>query len=148
MRMIGEFHANGKLVKGLNSSFTALVPKKEESCTLGDYRQISMIGCAYKILSKLLASRLSKVLDKIISPYQSAFVGGRFILDGAVILNEAIVEAKRRKLKRAFFKIDFSKAFDSVDWEYLETMIRFFNFDGKWIRWMSECYSSACASCS
>lgn len=54
---------------------------------------------------------------------QSAYLSGRQILDGIVILNEIVDEAKKRKLKRVFFKVDFEKAHNSVDWQYLNDMM-------------------------
>lgn len=146
LQMLSDFHEHGRLVCGINPSFIALIPKKEDASCLSDYRPISLIGCAYKILAKLLASRLSKVMDKLISINQSTFVGGRNIMDGVVILNEAIEEAKRRKLERVFFKIDFAKAYDSVDWNFLDMMLKGFGFCNKWRSWVKECVSSACAS--
>lgn len=94
LKMLDEFHNNGKLVRGLNSSFIVLIPKKEAEESLNEFRPISLIGCIYKILSKILAARLRKVLDDLISVNQSAFVGNRHILDGVVVINEAIDEAK------------------------------------------------------
>ncbi|GKV16331.1 hypothetical protein SLEP1_g26989 [Rubroshorea leprosula] len=64
---IAEFYESGKMVKEGNASFIALIPKKENSTELGDYRPISVIGCMYKIVSNLLANRLRKVMDFIIS---------------------------------------------------------------------------------
>lgn len=66
-KLMSEFHTNGRLVKGLNSSFVTLIPKKEDAIELGDFRPISLINGVYKIISKILAKRLSKVLDGVIS---------------------------------------------------------------------------------
>lgn len=143
LRMLGEFQIYGKIVKGLNPSFIALIPKKEGATDLCEYRPISLIGSVYKILSKILATRFSKVIGRVISVNQSAFIGERYILDGVVILNEAIEEAKRRHLKRLLFKIDFAKAYDLVEWRFLEEMLNFFNFDRRWTRWIMECVSTA-----
>lgn len=63
----------------------------------------------------MLASRLKSGLGKCISENQLAFLKGRFILDGVVVLNEIIEEAKKTKRKLLIFKADFAKAFDSVD---------------------------------
>ncbi|GKU89787.1 hypothetical protein SLEP1_g3881 [Rubroshorea leprosula] len=85
--------------RGSNSSFIALIPKVENPYRIEDYRPISLIGVMYKILAKLLANRLRKVLDKIIGEQQMAFIEGRQLMDGVVIANEVIDEAKRKRKK-------------------------------------------------
>ncbi|XP_057790363.1 uncharacterized protein LOC131007224 [Salvia miltiorrhiza] len=85
-------------------------------------------------------------MGSIISDNQSAFVKGRFILDGAVILNEAVVEAKKKRRSWIFFKIDFVKAFDSVQWDFLDTLLDRMNFDGIWRKWIQGCLQSVTAS--
>lgn len=115
MRMMNEFHLNGKLVKGFNPSFICLIPKKDAPQRIDDYRPISLIGSAYKIIAKTLADRLSKVIDSVVDVNQTAFIKGRHIMDGILILNEAMDEAKKRRIGRYFFKVDFEKAFDSID---------------------------------
>ncbi|GLT40907.1 hypothetical protein SLA2020_150050 [Shorea laevis] len=64
---VQEFSSNGKLVRGLNSSFIVLVPKKDNPVDLKDYRSINLINSLYKIISKVLANRIKKVLSKVIS---------------------------------------------------------------------------------
>lgn len=102
IRFFAEFHINGKLVRGLNSSFVALISKKEGGHNLNHYRPISLIGITYKILAKVLARCMKTVLGKVIGESQSAFLKGRFILDGVVALNEAIEDAKKSKKKKLF----------------------------------------------
>lgn len=86
----------------------------------------------------MLAARLSKVMDKLNSTIQSAFIGKRNIMDGIVILNEAAAEAKRRKVERALFKINVAKAYDSVNWDFLDMMLEGINFCNKWRDWIQE----------
>ncbi|GJW12096.1 RNA-directed DNA polymerase, eukaryota [Tanacetum coccineum] len=97
----------------INSSFIALIPKKHDAKFVKDYRPISLIGCFYKIVSKILANRLKMVISELISDVQSAFVSNRQILDGPFILNELISWCKAHKSKAMIFKVDFEKAFDS-----------------------------------
>ncbi|GLU09351.1 hypothetical protein SLE2022_262170 [Rubroshorea leprosula] len=78
----------------------------------------------YKILSKLLANRLQKVVGNVISENQTAFIGGRQIIDGVVITNEMLNDLKRRRRKGLIFKVDFEKAYDAVDWVFLDFMLK------------------------
>ncbi|GLT98273.1 hypothetical protein SLE2022_157850 [Rubroshorea leprosula] len=138
-----EFHRNGKLVRGLNSSFLALVPKKLNAANLKEYRPISLIGCVYKLLAKVLANRLKSVMPEIVSETQSAFVGGRQLVDSVLVLNEVVDEIKNRKQPSFIFKADFEKAYDCVDWSFLDCMMDSFGFGTKWRGWIMECLSTA-----
>lgn len=64
-----EFHANGRMVKGSNSSFICLIPKKANPLRVSNYRPISLIGCMYKVLAKLLANRMRNVMPTVISEF-------------------------------------------------------------------------------
>ena len=68
----------------MNVTFLTLIPKVPNPVRLGNYRPISLVGCVYKLLAKILANRLKHVLPLIISPFQGAFVGKRQILDGGI----------------------------------------------------------------
>lgn len=146
LKVLEEFHSNGRFIKGSNSSFITLIPKKEGASTLNDYMPISLIGCLYKIVAKVLAKRMACVMDSIISDCQSAFVGGRIILDGVVILNEIIEEANRKKMKRAILKVDFAKAYDTIECEFVDKMLERFDFPILWRKWVKGCLSSTTAS--
>ncbi|MCH87539.1 LINE-1 reverse transcriptase like, partial [Trifolium medium] len=116
MAFLQEFHDNACLPKALTASFLTPIPKKDHPQDLFDYRPICLIGSLYKILSKLLANRLKRVLEKLISNCQSAFLPQRQIFYGVVVLNEIIDLAKRRKDDCLLFKGDFERAYDTVSW--------------------------------
>lgn len=86
----------------------------------------------YKILSKVLAGRLQEVLQCIISALQGAFVKIRQILDGVVIANECVHSRYRDKLPGLLCKLDFFKAYDRVDWQFLLYLLRRMRFGNRW----------------
>ncbi|XP_058750878.1 uncharacterized protein LOC131623901 [Vicia villosa] len=100
------FHGGALLSKFITSSFLSLIPKFSSPFGLEDYRPICIVGCLYKALSKLLASRLKAVLDAIVSPCQSAFVSDRQLLDGILVANELVDFATKEKKECLLFKID------------------------------------------
>jgi len=118
LSFLTEFHRNGKLIKGLNSTFIALISKVTSPQRLNNFRPISLVGCLYKVLAKVLANRLHLVVGSVVSDSQSAFVKGKQILDGILITNEAVDEARRMNKELLLFKVDFEKTYDSVDFKY------------------------------
>ncbi|GKA08346.1 putative RNA-directed DNA polymerase [Tanacetum coccineum] len=140
------FESSGKLAKGCNPSFVSLIPKKNDPLSFSDYRPISLIGCIYKVIAKILASRLAKVIGSVIRSNQSAFIEGRQILDGCLVANEIIRTASIENTKLLLFKVDFKRAFDSVNWNFLLDVMRQMGFGSKWRTWIASCLSSASIS--
>jgi hypothetical protein len=134
-----QFHVNECLPKSFLSYFVTLIPKVDIPFGISDYRPISLLGCLYKLIAKVLASRLSKVMSSIIAPTQSAFLKGRNLVDGVLVANEVLDLAKKTGRDCMVFKVDFEKAYDSVDWGFLEYMLQRFGFCDKWIRWIRVC---------
>ena len=111
---LDEFYVHGVFSRGCNASFIALIPKVADPRFLNDYRPISLIGCMYKIVAKLLANRMKKVMAFIVDETQSAFIEGRHLLHSVLIANEVIEEAKRSSKSCLIFKVDYEKAYDSI----------------------------------
>ncbi|GKA22693.1 putative reverse transcriptase domain-containing protein [Tanacetum coccineum] len=108
------FFDHSSFSRGCNSSFVALIPKNSDPKFVTDFRPISLIGCLYKVVTKILALRLSAIISGLISDVQTAFVPGRQILDGPFIINELLAWCKHYKHQAMVFKVDFAKAYDSV----------------------------------
>jgi hypothetical protein len=97
-----------------------------------------MLNVCFKIFTKVIANRLAMVASKVIGPSQSAFLPGRYILDGIVILHETLLELKRKKMDGVILKLDFEKAYDKVNGIFLQQVMRMKGFSEKWCRWIEQ----------
>ncbi|GJU62965.1 RNA-directed DNA polymerase, eukaryota [Tanacetum coccineum] len=105
-----------------------------------------LIGSLYKVVTKILANRLSSVIPGLISDVQTAFLPNRQILDGPFIINELLSWCKHKKQQAMVFKVDFAKAYDSIRWDFLEDVLTAFGFGPKWCSWIRGCLHSGMAS--
>jgi hypothetical protein len=87
---VQDFFASREILKQLNHSIIALVPKSANANSAADYRFISCCNVTYKVIFKILAGRLAHVLNDIISPSQNAFLGGRFMADNINLMQELL----------------------------------------------------------
>lgn len=108
-------------MKQVNATRISLIPKKECPSTMGDYRPIACFNTIYKVISKILTSRISSVLQDIINPNQSAFISGRSIIDN-ILLSQDLVRYYhwRGGGPRCLLKLDIQKAYGSLDCEFLK----------------------------
>ena len=141
-----SFFVNGESVSHLNITWVALIPKTDSPSSIEEYRPISMVGALYKIISKILSQRLKTVIAELIDESQSAFVGNRQILDGVLIANESIRWLKKKKIPGMLIKLDFQKAYDSVNRSFMKQVMEKLGFGRKWITWIMNCITSASLS--
>ncbi|GJY66956.1 putative RNA-directed DNA polymerase [Tanacetum coccineum] len=120
---IREFEMTSFLLRGCNSYFIALVPKVEDPLIINDFRPISLIGRQYKILANILANRLAMVIPSVVSEAQTAFIKGRQIINGSLMVDEIISWAKVYKKKIFLLKVDFEKSFDTLSWSFLDSIM-------------------------
>lgn len=113
---IKEFFSTGHLLKQINHTTLVLIPKSSHANEVSDYRPMACCIIFYKLISKILASRIAPVLGKIIDMAQSAFVEGRNISDN-IYLAEALLRQyqRARTSPKCLLKVDLRKAFDSID---------------------------------
>ncbi|KAL4308214.1 hypothetical protein GQ457_01G004750 [Hibiscus cannabinus] len=146
MKFFRDFYHTQHFEASLNHSFITLIPKKSNPESLDEYRPISLLNCAYKILTSVLGRRLRQVSDHLVSKSQFAFIQGRQILDCSLIANEVIDSVYKSGASGVAFKIDFKKAYDSVDWNFLLKIMEEMGFGVRWRRWIHQCVSTASIS--
>ncbi|KAJ0552768.1 putative RNA-directed DNA polymerase [Helianthus annuus] len=146
LQLFEEFYSHPSLNKCCSSSFIALIPKINDPLRPSDFRPISLIGCINKVISKVLVNRLKKVISKFVSEEQSAFLTGRNIIDGPLMLNEIIAWLKHSKRVGMIFKVDIHKAYDSLSWNFLHSILLQMGFPIKWCEWILAILKSSRAS--
>lgn len=109
-----NFHDESFLDKRSNVTFISLIPKSDHASKASNYRPVSLVGSTYKIISKALACRMKVVLSDLISPHQSAFIGGKQATDEVLIANECIDAALKNGNAGILCKLDLEKAYDRV----------------------------------
>jgi hypothetical protein len=145
IRGVRDFFDTCTMPQGINDTTIVLIPKKDDHEFLKDYRPISLCNVIYKIISKCLVNRLRPLLDDLIAPTQSAFIPGRLITDNALITFEclhAIKHGSKESKDFGAYKLDLTKAYNHVDWGFLEGVLRWLGFQSKWIRWIMECITT------
>eukprot|EP00253_Pinus_taeda_P018012 PITA_18012 len=99
LKMIKGFMKKAKVGGGTNSTYLALIPKETNPKTFTRFRPISLCNASYKILAKLLANRIKRLLNRLISSNQGGFVEGRHTLDNVIQVQEIIHSSNQRKEK-------------------------------------------------
>jgi hypothetical protein len=112
--MLDELHEGQLDLWRLNYGVIILLPKVKPATNIKQFRPICLLNVIYKIITKILTIRLTTVVDKVVSKYQTAFIPGRNILEGVIILQEVLHELRVTKKSGVTLKLDFEKAYDKV----------------------------------
>ena len=136
---------SGTLLPSLNHTYVTLIPKTKSPERVTEYRPISLCNVVYKLIAKVLANRLKKILPHVISESRSAFVPGRLITDKVLIAFETLYHMHNKragKVGSMALKLDMSKAYDRVEWGFLKQIMVRMGFHDKWISLIMECIST------
>lgn len=136
-------------MKAWNHAVIALIPKNSHSPIVCAFRPISCCSVFYKMVSKILAARLSTVLDGIIDCSQATFIPGRHMSDHIHLLQERLSHYNCKRISpQCLLKIYLRKAFDSVSWTFLEALLLGLGFPTVFVAWVLECVTTMTFSIS
>ena len=143
---IMSFLNNVEDISKINQTHLVLIPKKKHCESPVDFRPISLCNVLYKLVSKVLANRMKKVLPNVIHESQSGFVPGRLITDNILVAYECFhYLRKKKKGKKGYLglKLDMSKAYDRVEWSFVEKMMSKLGFPDNYVKLVMKCMTSA-----
>ncbi|GFZ11073.1 hypothetical protein Acr_22g0004710 [Actinidia rufa] len=121
---VKEFFVSGKLLKQLNHAVIALVSKSTSASRVEEFRNIACCNVIYKVISKILATGLSPILESLIDPGQSVFVPNRSMVENIYVVQELLRKYCWSRISpRCIMKVDLRKAYDTVNWVFLEDVL-------------------------
>ena len=123
-----------------------LLYKKGNRADIKNWRPISLLNSDYKLLSKVLAERLRKVLPEIIHSDQRGCISGRYIGENIRLIDDLLFEIEQGRLPFSILQLDQEKAFDRVEWSWLFKTLESFNFGSKFINYLKTMYKNAKSS--
>ena len=153
-QIIGELVTNSlnfsydniKLSDEQGRSTITLIPKPQKDPTLcTSYRPISLLNIDYKICAKVLATKLKTIIHLIIDSNQTGFIKNRFIGENIRFIIDLIDHCNDRNITGLLLLVDFEKAFDRLEWNFILHCLNFFNFNDSFIRWVRTLYSNSTA---
>ncbi|KAA3467625.1 reverse transcriptase [Gossypium australe] len=134
-----------KGVEDINNTDIVLIPKVSHPSNMVNFRPISLCSVIYKIVVKAVANRLQGVIGNCIDKVQSAFVPGRLISDNVLLAYEILHTFKKKRTGRKGFmtvKVDMSKAYDRVEWDFLKKIMLKMGFAESWVDLIMKCIST------
>ncbi|XP_019163602.1 PREDICTED: uncharacterized protein LOC109159944 [Ipomoea nil] len=140
-----HFFEHGILPPGCNDTILSLIPNVQNPEYIKQFRPIGLCNVAYKLITKIMATRLKDIAGKLVGPHQSSFIQGRQIIDNSLAYQEVLNSFRTKKGKTGWMalKIDLEKAFDRLSWSFIEDTLRDIGFNQSWIRNIMHCITSS-----
>jgi hypothetical protein len=127
----------------LNRNFLALIPPKKESSSFEDFRPISCCNLIYKLISKIIANHLKPILSELILEEQFGFLFNRQIHDAVSLAQESFHTIKTKNIPSFVLKLDLSKAYDKVNWNFMRLVLIQIGMNLHMVNWIMSCVETA-----
>ena len=122
----------------------SLLPKEDSNLLkLANWRPITLLNVYYKIASKVIATRFEKVLDLLISHYQTGPLKGRYIGQNIRLVNNVVNQTKVQNIPGILVQLHFCKAFDTIEWSFIKRSLALFNFGDSMQQWALIFYNNS-----
>jgi hypothetical protein len=142
LNAVEESCITGYIPGALNATFYTLIPKISKPVNFNDFRPIALCNFAYKVISKIIASRIKDKLAKCISIEQFGFLKDRLIFDVVGITQECLHTTKLKKLNSVILKMDLKKAYDNVSWQFLRLLLDQIGLNWCVAQWIMSCITT------
>jgi len=141
---VNHVWVNPSLISFINNTLIVMIPKIDKPEFVSQFRPIFLCNVVYKIISKVIVNKIKYCLNSIISPYQSSFIPGRSIHHNIIVAQEMVHSMDRMKGNKMFMsiKIDMEKAYDRLNWNFIEQYLAECKFSPKLIEVIHHCISS------
>jgi hypothetical protein len=142
--LVTNFYSTAHFDDDINKTFIALIPKKEQPIIPQDFRPISLCNVIYKIIAKSLGNRIKPHLPNAIDQAQATFIFDRHISSNVIITQEIIhsFNLKTWNHKAFLLKIDLAKAFDRLEWQFIQSALQRQGYHQHFINLIYACISS------
>ena len=143
LESVNESFEKGEMSNSQKQAVITLIEKKgNDRCFIENWRPISVLNVDAKILSKVIATRIKKVLPDIIHHNQSGYVSDRYIGETVRSIFDIMDFTDKENIPGLLIFIDFQKAFDTLEWSYLYKCLEAFNFGDELICWVRTFYQN------
>ena len=131
--IVEEFWKTSKILKYFNSTFLTLIPKENGADSASKFQPVALCNVIFKIITKTISNRLKTILSNLVPKEQSGYIECRQILDGIILSHEIIHSLKDTKKVSMLIKLDLSKSFDKLKWDFMKKILKAFGFCDQWV---------------
>jgi len=141
--VVEDSRTNKTILKALNTTFLALIPKQGLAQTPDRFSPIALCNMVYKIISKVVSNRLKPLLPSLVLGEQYGYVEGRKIINNIIQAHEVVYSLTSKRKVGMIMQLDITKAYDKLNWIYIRKFLIAFEFDHNSVRWIMALVTSS-----